>query len=199
MPGKLRVQRPSPTTVSFTVSNAPRRSSPPAKILFAFQVLIRAILFCCVIIVGITRLRHVFFYQDGRFIPWQDVWSSSVGSKVCDLVDTYNNPWAIAVISALIVWGVFRRGYTGMKVEKDALFVHSLMIVMQRNHSWLSAASASKLPPHPLPISRLLRLDLFPPRKYKTSSSTKRLRDLRSDSIWLSLSKASPMSWWSSR
>jgi hypothetical protein len=95
------------------------------------------------------------------------VWSSSVGSKVCDLVDTYSNPWAIAVISALIVWGVFRRGYTGMKLVRGVLFVHSLMTVMQRNRSWLSAASASKLPPHPPPISRLLRLDLFPLRKYK--------------------------------
>ena len=117
MPGRLRVQRPSPTTVSFTVSNAPRRSNSPAKILFGLQVLLRAILFCCVIIVGTTRLRHAFFYQNGRFIPWQEVWSTSLGSKICDLVDTYNDPWAIAVISAVVIYGVFRRGYTGMMVE----------------------------------------------------------------------------------
>lgn len=117
MPGRLRVQRPSPTTVSFTVSNAPRRSNSPAKILFGLQVLLRAILFCCVIIVGTTRLRHAFFYQDGRFIPWQEVWSTSLGSKICDLVDTYNDPWAIAIISAVVIYGVFRRGYTGMMIE----------------------------------------------------------------------------------
>jgi hypothetical protein len=161
MPGRLRVQRPSPTTVSFTVSNAPLRSNSPAKVLFGLQVLLRAILFCCVIIVGTTRLRHIFFYQDGRFIPWQHVWSTPLGSKICDLVDTYNNPWAIAVISALVIWGVFRRGYTGMRAELFAAFIRNLITVAQRNRSWSSAASASKLPPHPPPISRRPRPDLF--------------------------------------
>lgn len=113
MPGRLRVQRPSPTTVSFTVSNAPRRSNSPAKILFGLQILLRAILFCCVIVVGVVQLRHLYFAEDGQIVRWQDVWSSPLGIKVCHLVDSYN-PWAITAVGALVIYGVFRRGYTGM-------------------------------------------------------------------------------------
>ncbi|KGO42577.1 hypothetical protein PEX1_045650 [Penicillium expansum] len=64
MAGRLKVQRPSPTTVSFTVSNAPQRSSSPAKILFGLQVLLRTVLFFCVIGVGIARVRNFFFQED---------------------------------------------------------------------------------------------------------------------------------------
>ncbi|KAJ5684021.1 uncharacterized protein N7477_000366 [Penicillium maclennaniae] len=143
MPGRLQVQRPSPTTVSFTVSNAPRRSSSPAKILFGVRVLIRAIVFCCVIIVGTTRSRHIFFHRYGRFIPWQDVWSSSLGSRVCDLVDTYNNPWVIAVISTLLVWGVFRRGYT----EESLLVIRGFGIQTSTSSStYLSTAATRFIP-----------------------------------------------------
>ncbi|OQD76111.1 hypothetical protein PENDEC_c005G03366 [Penicillium decumbens] len=143
MPGRLRVQRPSPTTVSFTVSNAPRRSNSPAKILFGLQVLLRAILFCCVIIVGTARLRHTFFYQNGRFIPWQDVWSTPLGSKVCDLVDTHNNPWAIAVVSALVIYGVFRRGYT----EESLLVIRGFGIQTSTSSStYLSTAATRFIP-----------------------------------------------------
>lgn len=113
MPCRLTVQRPTPTTVSFTVSNAPRRSNSPAKILFGLQILLRALLFCCVIVAGITRLRRQFFDKGSLFIiSWEDVWSSTLGSHVCRRVDSYN-PWVIAVVSALVLYGVFRRGYTG--------------------------------------------------------------------------------------
>ena len=112
MPGRLRIRRPSPTTVNFTVSDAPRRASSPAKILFGLQILLRAVLFCCVIFVGIARLRRPFFDHDDGIIRWQDIWASPLGSYVCGLVDTYN-PWAITAVGALVVYGVFRRGYTG--------------------------------------------------------------------------------------
>lgn len=121
MPGRLEVQRPSPTTVSFTVSNAPQRSSSPAKILFSLQVLLRAVLFFCVIGVGIARVRIFFFQEDGRVISWPAVWSSPLGSKLCRLVDSYN-PLAIAVVSALVIYGVFRRGYIGMLRRKGWLY-----------------------------------------------------------------------------
>lgn len=114
MPGRLRVRRPSPTTVSFAVSNASRRASSPAKLLFGLQVLIRALLFCCVIIVGLVRLRHISLEAVGIVVPWQAVWATPLGSQLCDLVDPYN-PWAIAAVCTVVLYGVFRRGYTGMK------------------------------------------------------------------------------------
>lgn len=113
MPGRLKIQRPSPTTVSFTVSNAPQRSSSPAKVFFGLEVLLRAVFFLCVIAAGITLLRHLVFKGDTGVISWPLVWSSALGSQLCRLVDSYN-PLAIAVVSTLVIYGVFRRGYTGM-------------------------------------------------------------------------------------
>ncbi|KAJ5174574.1 uncharacterized protein N7482_000451 [Penicillium canariense] len=143
MPGRLTVQRPSPTTVSFTVSNTPRRSKSPAKILFGFQILLRAFLFCCVIVVGIARLRRQFF-AEGKLIiiPWQDVWSSPLGLHVCGLVDAYN-PWVITVLCALVVYGVFRRSYT----EESLLVIRGFGIQTSTSSStYLSTAATRFIP-----------------------------------------------------
>lgn len=138
MPGRLQVRRPSPTTVNFTVSDAPRRSNSPAKILFGIQILLRAVLFCCVISVLVARLRRPFFNHDDGIIRWQDIWDSPLGSHVCQIVDTYN-PWAIGAASALVVYGVFRRGYTGMEKITIKLPVHGLTFCrgIIVGHSWL--------------------------------------------------------------
>ncbi|KAJ5888568.1 hypothetical protein N7495_008609 [Penicillium taxi] len=142
MPGHLRVVRPSPTTVSFTVSNAPNRSSSPAKILFTFQILLRAVLFCCVIIVGVARLRLVFFVREGRFIDWQNVWSSPLGSYVCQHVDPYN-PYVLMVVGALVIYGVFRRNYT----EESLLVIRGFGIQTSTSSStYLSTASTRFIP-----------------------------------------------------
>ncbi|KAJ5924487.1 hypothetical protein N7466_008674 [Penicillium verhagenii] len=142
MPGRLRVQRPSPTTVSFTVSNAPQRSNSPAKILFGFQILLRTILFFCVIIVGLARLRHFSFQADGGSIPWPAMWASPLGSHVCQLVDAYN-PWAMAVIGTLVVYGVFRRGYT----EESLLVIRGFGIQTSTSSStYLSSAATRFIP-----------------------------------------------------
>ncbi|KAJ5590745.1 hypothetical protein N7450_004717 [Penicillium hetheringtonii] len=117
MPGHLRAQRPSPTTVSFTVSNASPRSNSPAKILFGIQILMRALLFCCVIIAFTARTRNLFFLQGNNMAQWQAIWSSPVGAHVCHLVDRYN-PWVITVVSVLVIYCVFKRGYT-----EESLFV----------------------------------------------------------------------------
>ncbi|CAG8940018.1 unnamed protein product [Penicillium salamii] len=142
MPGRLRIQRPSPTTVSFTVSNAPQRSSSLAKILFALQILLRAFLFLCVVVVGITLLRHLVFEGDDGFISWPLVWSSTLGSKLCCLVDSYN-PLAIAVVSALVIYCVFRRGYT----EESLLVIRGFGIQTSTSSAtYLSTAATRFIP-----------------------------------------------------
>ncbi|KAJ5643549.1 uncharacterized protein N7484_006056 [Penicillium longicatenatum] len=142
MPGRLRVQRPSPTTVSFTVSNAPRRSNSPAKILFGFQILLRAVLFCCVIIVALARLRHFSFQADGGIISWPAMWASPLGSRVCQLVDKYN-PWAVAAISIIVIYGVFRREYT----EESLLVIRGFGIQTSTSSStYLSSAATRFIP-----------------------------------------------------
>ncbi|CAI7629701.1 unnamed protein product [Penicillium bialowiezense] len=142
MPGRLKIQRPSPTTVSFTVSNAPQRSSSPAKVLFGLQILLRTILFLCVIVVGITLLRHICFEGDSGVIKWPLVWSSALGSKLCRLVDSYN-PLAIAIVSALVIYGVFRRGYT----EESLLVIRGFGIQTSTSSAtYLSTAATRFIP-----------------------------------------------------
>ncbi|CAG8111056.1 unnamed protein product [Penicillium salamii] len=142
MPGRLKIQRPSPTTVSFTVSNAPQRSSSLAKILFALQILLRAFLFLCVVVVGITLLRHLVFEGDDGFISWPLVWSSTLGSKLCCLVDSYN-PLAVAMVSALVIYCVFRRGYT----EESLLVIRGFGIQTSTSSAtYLSTAATRFIP-----------------------------------------------------
>ncbi|KAF4770066.1 hypothetical protein HAV15_011662 [Penicillium sp. str.  len=123
MPGRLEVQRPSPTTVSFTYC---------------------CVRFCffCVIGVGIARVRNFFFQEDGRVISWPAVWSSPLGSKLCRLVDSYN-PLAIAVASAFMIYGVFRRGY----IEESLLVIRGFGIQTSTSSStYLSTASTRFIP-----------------------------------------------------
>ncbi|BCS22120.1 PIG-H family GPI synthesis protein [Aspergillus puulaauensis] len=111
MPLRLISRRPSPTTASFTVSNASRHTSTAAKLFFYFQFLVRAIIFAGVLFYHAARFRHVFFIQDGSLVPWTAVWASPLGSFVCRIADTYNFA-CIAAVSAILIYAVFRKGYT---------------------------------------------------------------------------------------
>ncbi|KAJ5103562.1 hypothetical protein N7532_004091 [Penicillium argentinense] len=142
MPGRLRIQRPSPTTVSFTVSNAARRSNSPAKIFFGLQILLRALLFCCVILATAARIRHFFLLENGRILQWKLIWASPLGAHICRLVDSYN-PWAMAAVNTLIVYGVFRRGYT----EESLLVIRGFGIQTSTSSStYLSSAATRFIP-----------------------------------------------------
>lgn len=108
----LKIRRPSPTTAYFTVSNASQRSSTPAKVVFYLQFLLRAVIFISVLSIVTARLRPTFFWQDGPYVHWTAVWSSPTGQLVCRIADAYSS-FLIAVVSALVIYGVFRKGYTG--------------------------------------------------------------------------------------
>ncbi|KAL5364350.1 GPI-GlcNAc transferase complex, PIG-H component-domain-containing protein [Aspergillus floccosus] len=142
MPGRLILRRPSPTTVSFTVSNASRHTSTPAKILFYFQILLRAVIFTFVVLVNIAELRHSFFNRDGLFVRWPAVWASPLGSYVCRIADTYTT-WAVALVSTIVVYGVFKKGYT----EESLLVIRGLGIQTSTSSStYLSKASTRFIP-----------------------------------------------------
>ncbi|KAG2419662.1 hypothetical protein HFD88_004458 [Aspergillus terreus] len=142
MPGRLTLRRPSPTTVSFTVSNASRHTSTPAKILFFFQIGLRAVIFAFVVFVNIAEFRHSFFDRDGLLVRWPAVWASPLGSYVCRIADTYTT-WAVALVSAIVVYGAFRKGYT----EESLLVIRGLGIQTSTSSStYLSKASTRFIP-----------------------------------------------------
>lgn len=116
MPLHLISRRPSPTTASFTVSNASRRTSTASKLFFYLQFLLRGIVLAGVLFLQAARLRRGSFVEDGSLVPWTAVWSSPLGSFVCRIADTYNFS-GIALVSALVIYGVLRKGYTGSSLS----------------------------------------------------------------------------------
>ncbi|KAE8149732.1 phosphatidylinositol N-acetylglucosaminyltransferase [Aspergillus avenaceus] len=142
MPGRLISQRPSPTSVSFTVSNASRHMSTLSKLLFYLHVLLRALVFACVIFIDIAKLRTSFFNQDGSFIRWTAVWSSQLGSYMCETADSYSSG-VVAVVSAVFIYAVFRKGYT----EESLLVIRGLGIqTSTSSFTYLSKASTRFIP-----------------------------------------------------
>lgn len=113
MPGRLLIRRPSPTTVSFTVSNASRRSSSPAKLLFYLQIILRALLLIAVVFAIVAKLRYTRIVHDRLISNWETIWSSRLGAFTCRTVDSYSSG-VVAVVNALVMYGVLRKGYTGM-------------------------------------------------------------------------------------
>ncbi|KAE8159471.1 GPI-GlcNAc transferase complex, PIG-H component-domain-containing protein [Aspergillus tamarii] len=142
MPGRLILRRPSPTTVSFTVSNASRHTSTPAKILYYLQILLRALVFVCVVFFNIARLRNTFFKQDGSLVRWSIIWSSPLGSLVSRIVDSYSSS-VVVLVSAVVIYGVFRKGYT----EESLLVIRGLGIQTSTSSlTYLSKASTRFIP-----------------------------------------------------
>ncbi|KAL4998301.1 GPI-GlcNAc transferase complex, PIG-H component-domain-containing protein [Aspergillus recurvatus] len=142
MPLHLISRRPSPTTASFTVSNASRQTSTAAKLFFYFQILLRGIVFAGVLLLYAARFRHAFFSKDGSVVPWTAVWSSSLGSFVCRIADTYNFI-GISLVSAVVIFGVFRKGYT----EESLVVIRGLGIQTSTSSpTYLSKAATRFIP-----------------------------------------------------
>ncbi|OJZ89350.1 hypothetical protein ASPFODRAFT_58074 [Aspergillus luchuensis CBS 106.47] len=142
MPSRLILRRPSPTTVSFTVSNASRRTSTPAKAFFYLQNLLRAVIFFCVLLLDAAKFRRTFFMEDGSWIRWTTIWSSALGISVCRIADAYSSA-VVVLASAIVFYGVFRKGYT----EESLLVIRGLGIqTSTSSQTYLSKASTRFIP-----------------------------------------------------
>ncbi|RAK84341.1 phosphatidylinositol N-acetylglucosaminyltransferase [Aspergillus costaricaensis CBS 115574] len=142
MPSRLILRRPSPTTVSFTVSNASRRTSTPAKAFFYLQILLRAVIFFCVFLLDAAKFRRTFFMEDGSWIRWTTIWSSALGISVCRIADAYSSA-VVVLASAIVFYGVFRKGYT----EESLLVIRGLGIqTSTSSQTYLSKASTRFIP-----------------------------------------------------
>ncbi|KAL5336093.1 GPI-GlcNAc transferase complex, PIG-H component-domain-containing protein [Aspergillus crustosus] len=142
MPLHLISRRPSPTTASFTASNASRRTSTAAKLLFYIQFLLRGLIFASVVFFNAAQFRHVFFMHDGSFVPWTAVWSSPLGTFTCRIADAYNFV-GTSLVSMLLIYGVFRKGYT----EESLLVIRGLGIQTSTSSpTYLSKAATRFIP-----------------------------------------------------
>ncbi|PTU21483.1 hypothetical protein P175DRAFT_0436027 [Aspergillus ochraceoroseus IBT 24754] len=142
MPVHLISRRPSPTTALFTVSNASRHASTPAKLFFYFQLVLRGVIFTGVLFFHAARFRHTLFGEDGSVLRWTEIWSSPLGSSVCRIADTYNFV-ATALVSVLVIYSVFRKGYT----EESLLVIRGLGIQTSTSSpTYLSKAATRFIP-----------------------------------------------------
>ncbi|KAL1989525.1 hypothetical protein VTN49DRAFT_6722 [Thermomyces lanuginosus] len=134
MPAHLYVRRPSPTTVCFTVSNAPSRQTWSAKLAFAVEILLRAVIFALVLLTDAAKLRHL----DLGILRGRIDWTTGVGRMAARLADRYH--WSIvAGASAVLIYAVWRRRYT----EESLLVIRGLGVQTSTSSSmyWSSATT----------------------------------------------------------
>ena len=182
----LNTFRPSPSTVSYTVSTASPRQTFPSQLLHHCILLLRILLgFATITILGAK-----FFNNP----PLPLLAPLSV------YLETFS--WLqIAPLAFTSLFFVFRRFHTGELFEfqyaPPSLFLVTLLLnsdsairftsqltvsfdlIEQKNPSSPSAPSASKLPPSPPPTSSPATRASSPPRRSATSSSMRRFVGLK--------------------
>jgi len=137
----LIIHRPSPTTVSFTVSNAPARRTWLAKFAFAVEFLQRAIVFIATLLVNAAKLRNSLLASDSYF-PWSKVWGSSIGILASQVADQYG--WLIVgSVSTILMFFVLRRNYT----EESLLVIRGLGVQTSTSSAMYWSSSATRFIP----------------------------------------------------
>jgi len=110
-PTHLTIRRPSPTTVSFTASNAPLRTSLSVRVILYLTILLRVLLGLSVLSITAAKFSnsphfHGIGVHRGTFL------TGLVAHFAASIAETIN--WRILIPTALgIIYIVFRRGYTG--------------------------------------------------------------------------------------
>ncbi|KAL1978435.1 hypothetical protein VTN31DRAFT_1294 [Thermomyces dupontii] len=141
MPAHLYVRRPSPTTVCFTVSNAPSRQTWSAKLAFAVEILLRAVFFVLVLMTDAAKLRH-FVSPDFDILQGRIDWTAGVGGMAARLADRYH--WSvIAGASALLIYAVWRRRYT----EESLLVIRGLGVQTSTSSSMYWSGATTRFIP----------------------------------------------------
>jgi len=141
MPTHLSVRRPSLTTVFFSVSNTPSRSSIAAKPILYLEVILRILGFAVILLVIAAKTRHHLNALDG-IVTWDNIWASTIGAIACHIADSYNS-LLIASSSSLGVYLVFRRGYS----EESLLVVRGLGVQTSTSSATYLSTPATRFIP----------------------------------------------------
>lgn len=116
MSARLTIYRPSPTTVRFTVSDAPVRTTITARAIFFLGLILRVLIFLSVVFVNIAKARYHIgcLRENGSLFPLEDVWlKTALGVGVANFADRHS--WLlIAAASMVIIHLVIRKYYTGL-------------------------------------------------------------------------------------
>ncbi|KAI9801479.1 MAG: hypothetical protein M1833_002711 [Piccolia ochrophora] len=136
----LRIRRPSPTTVEFTVSTRPAHSTLPKRLFFAVTLLLRFVAGTAVLVANYAR--WAVPGHNGQPLLLNEALQSDAGIAV----QRYSKSldwWVLLAGTAVVGYIVFRRGYT----EESLLAISGLGIQTSTSSStYLSTTTARFIP-----------------------------------------------------
>lgn len=110
----FRIHSPSPSTICYTISNAPRRSSSLSKSLHVLGLASRLVFALSCIAVSLVQARASWTRRNDEW-PLEtflrDTLSHVVGEKFTSRGDQW---WLLFVLALGLAWLLSRRDYTGM-------------------------------------------------------------------------------------
>lgn len=110
-PTHLTIRRPSPTTLSFTASNAPLRTSLSAHVIFYLTILLRVLLGLSVLLITAAKVSDSPQFHGVR-VQERDVLGGSIAAFVVSIAEKFS--WRILIPSTLVtVYIVCRKSYIG--------------------------------------------------------------------------------------
>ena len=110
-PTHLTIRRPSPTTISFTASNAPLRTSLSAHIVFYITILLRVLLGLSVLLIASTKLTDLSQVQGAR--AHETVYGGDRINYLAAFI-AQKSSWRVLIPTTLgIIDIIFRKTYTG--------------------------------------------------------------------------------------
>ncbi|KAI9736761.1 MAG: hypothetical protein M1834_000965 [Cirrosporium novae-zelandiae] len=140
-PLHLTVHRPSPTTASFTISNAPIRSVVSARIIFAVSILLRAVVGFFVASVVFAKVK-LCTITDVDLLESNIFFHSYVGRLVC-LVACRLDWRFLFPLTLATIWTIFNRGYE----EESLLVMRDLGVQTSTSSSTYLSTSHTKFIP----------------------------------------------------
>ncbi|KAI5305884.1 hypothetical protein KEM56_002993 [Ascosphaera pollenicola] len=110
MSARLTIYRPSPTTVRFTVSNAPSRTTITARAIFYLGLILRVCTFFSVVFVNAAKARHYIKFLN------KDVWlRTAPGVAVAKFADRQS--WLLIAAASTIQDIIIHEAFRGFEVR----------------------------------------------------------------------------------
>ena len=110
-PTHLTIRRPSPTTVSFTASNAPLRTSLSAHVIFYLTIFLRILLGLSVLLITAAKVSDNSRFHGVR-VHEAAILGGSIARFAASVADKFS--WRILIPTTFtIIYVVLRKAYTG--------------------------------------------------------------------------------------
>lgn len=160
----LTIDSPSPTTISYSVSN---KRHPKSKLVARLRATARVVLISYAILIDLAKakanidLRYASDYIDliSKF---------SLTNPLVQLAASYVDWWILAVLTVITLYVCLRRNYTGRSHPQEALGIVKLMRTQRSHYSYCVDWEFKHLRA-PRTSSKARQQHSSPPLRFKTS------------------------------